>query len=594
MKLRDKMKWRRQLIALGMTLAALMLASGGAAWAQVNDAGAVTRDIEKQLPNIKPEAPVLPGQQKQAPASQMAETPLQTLTYPITTIKVDAPRLTPEIEALLRPRFLGVTSITQSEINQARESIWSLFRGHGRLVQITFEAVSGEDEKQGSRLDVHITEFHIRKTVVEQEGPDLIAPGVIERIRRVAVEKAAEGGVLDLGKLDAMLKHRIYLGDVTVRASIEPVKDNLVDLKILVGKVPPQPLSALVQYDNTGNWTFGRDRLITGVSLQGVVQDGDRLDVIGLKTFDVGALEFRGVEYGRVSYEIPVPVLDIRAALWTSAMHYHSDSGVTATSNANGNSYEIGAGVRKLLYVDSTAFVTASVDYLEKWETDRLLTNVATASKNSHNGRITIDATYALSQTQTLTARVSGVLGSVDLSGVASSLSADQSGPRVNGLYSKVEGDLRWLGRFGADNRIDARSELKFQIACKNLDSMEKFSLGGSSGLRAFSSSEAPGDHGFVLNNEIGYQLFPWLHSSVFYDIGGTVRSHNTYAVETIPNSYILQDVGASLAGSYAGIDANVSFAWQIGPNPARSPAGYDVDNTTDRYRLFGSLVYRY
>jgi hemolysin activation/secretion protein len=588
---------RRPSAVAASVLIAIGLFSSFSVFAQSPDAGTIQRETEQGLPAIKRPTPLLPQTVPEEVKKPVTgpEASAQRLPSAIKIIEVQSPIFKKGIEALLRDRFLDKTSVSAAEIDDARNAIWSLYRANKRLAHVELNVIAGVDAAGGSKVQAQVTEMRVRKVIVQQEGAGTIGQSLMDRIQRAAAAQFSDNAVLDLGHLDARLKRRLFLGDINLRASVEPVDPEHIDLKILVSQKAHEPFAFLAQYDNTGSWTFGADRFTGGVSKSSLLLDGDKLDVMGLKTMDIGGLDARGMYYGRVSYEIPVVPLGARLSVWSSGLHYQALSGLTASSNATGQSLEAGTGVYRPMYIGSAFSAMGHVEYVEKWEKDFLLTQVVSADKESHNGRVKVDLDYALAPTQALGANLGATVGSIDLSGDPGALAQDQKGPRVNGTFAKFEGDGKWLGRWGSAQKIDTRLEAKGQYANKNLDSMEKFSLGGPSGLRAFSVSEAAGDAGYIVNAEMGYAVLPWLRAATFYDVGGITRIRNPYAVDKIPNRYVLQDAGGSLSATFfKSLDANLSFAHEIGHNPGLQADGNDADNTRQRYRVFGTLTYRF
>ncbi len=73
------------------------------------------------------------------------------------------------------------------------------------------------------------------------------------------------------------------------------------------------------------------------------------------------------------------------------------------------------------------------------------------------------------------------------------------------------------------------------QRASKNLDSSEKFSLGGANGVRAYPTGEASGDSGYLATAELRYTMsfaaVPGvLQPFVFVDSGGVTINENPFA----------------------------------------------------------------
>jgi hemolysin activation/secretion protein len=138
------------------------------------------------------------------------------------------------------------------------------------------------------------------------------------------------------------------------------------------------------------------------------------------------------------------------------------------------------------------------------------------------------------------------------------------------------------------------------QLSARNLDSSEKFLLGGPSGVRAYPVGEASGDNGWVgtaelrrelrLGNGLAAQLI------AFADYG-RVEQHErpwTGALAGQPNAYGLggAGLGANLAGERWTLRA--SWAHAVGHNAGRSAAGRDADGRDDRQRFWLQASFHY
>jgi hemolysin activation/secretion protein len=65
------------------------------------------------------------------------------------------------------------------------------------------------------------------------------------------------------------------------------------------------------------------------------------------------------------------------------------------------------------------------------------------------------------------------------------------------------------------------------QVANKNLDSSEKFSLGGATGVRTYPQGEADGNEGYLASVELRHNLNDALQAILFYDTGA-IRINQT------------------------------------------------------------------
>ena len=154
------------------------------------------------------------------------------------------------------------------------------------------------------------------------------------------------------------------------------------------------------------------------------------------------------------------------------------------------------------------------------------------------------------------------------------------------------------MQNFSATHRLQVR--LSAQLASKNLDSSEKFSLGGSDGIRAFVQGEAAGDQAMLASVEYGY-LLPWqttgrLEALAFVDVGRTQLNKTTWpgyqgTRPGLPNSYTLSGAGVGLRWNLSnGLALQASLARQLGSNPGRLASGEDADGRTGRSRLLFTL----
>lgn len=121
------------------------------------------------------------------------------------------------------------------------------------------------------------------------------------------------------------------------------------------------------------------------------------------------------------------------------------------------------------------------------------------------------------------------------------------------------------------------------QFAPQNLDSSEKFSLGGPYGVRAYPVNEALGDQGYLLNFELRYKIYNNVDVTGFIDHGGIVLHANPWANSNpgIPAQYTLSGGGVGLNWSIPGdFIVRGTLAQRIGSNPAHTIDGYDGDGT--------------
>jgi hemolysin activation/secretion protein len=113
---------------------------------------------------------------------------------------------------------------------------------------------------------------------------------------------------------------------------------------------------------------------------------------------------------------------------------------------------------------------------------------------------------------------------------------------------------------------------LSGQWANKNLDSSEKFSLGGANGVRAYPQGEGIGDEGYLASLELRHDFTNTLQATVFYDTGSVTINRNPFGAAATDRT--LSGVGVGVNAALAGLYIRASLAWPIGGGqPTSIPA---------------------
>jgi hemolysin activation/secretion protein len=540
----------------------------------------VTPNPEQEgLPSIRREEAV-PNKEVATPSLPEVESAIaeQVLPSAIRQITVESPLLSAEIKKLLNP-FIGKDRVTGKALEQVRGQIWDLYRQRGRLVRVELRAVPGVEAEGGSTLQARIEEISVRTVRVEEEGGTALKQSLLDDILAGVKADLSDGGALDLDRLDSRLKRRIFLRDVSVRAALIPVDSGYVDVNVLVRAAPSEPLAWLVQTDNNGMRTYGRNRSIAAVSIPGHVLPGDQIDIL--------AMTSSGLAYGRAGYEFPLVQWGARLNIWGSRLDYR------VPSVTNGNATLLGAGLTFPLYIDNRSTWTGYANYLHRYEAGKLADNTPSANKITNSVQGKVDGSYAINQTQSLHLTMSMTLGILDLSALKAAAAQDQASAKTDGSFTKLEFGAGWNALLGQSGKFDSRLDVKGQLASKNLDQSEKLPLGGLFGVRAYSASEGLGDEGYIASADLGYRPINGLRIFGFYDIGRTRLYKRPFGPLDTPTQYTLQGTGVGLTYAYKSLVSSATYARQVGANPGLSATGRDADGSTHRSRLWLSLTWR-
>jgi hemolysin activation/secretion protein len=207
----------------------------------------------------------------------------------------------------------------------------------------------------------------------------------------------------------------------------------------------------------------------------------------------------------------------------------------------------------------------------------------------------TISGSASQNQNSTTSGNMQLVWGSINLSGsTAFHISSDASTVQTAGNYAKLKFNISQKYDFDANNT--GLISLQSQFANKNLDSSEKFYLGGMQGVRAYPTNEAGGSLGNLFTMEWQRQFkvqdSRWTASG-FVDYGDvTVNRNNAYNTSaSVPNNYSLSGYGMWLGSSLPsnqGISTfRIIWSHRLGSNLGTT-TGVDQDGTKvyNRFRF--------
>lgn len=300
-----------------------------------------------------------------------------------------------------------------------------------------------------------------------------------------------------------------------------------------------------VTVDNYGSRYTGDIRGTLSVDLNNPSGYGDILNGTIVKAYDAD------FESKKISYEIPVGVSGLRIGASYTELTYGLGKELTTNPKSIGTAESYNVNVKYPIYRSAAEALLLNANYDKKllYNTS---TGTVTADKElqNYNAGLTYQLTDQIFGGGFSQADVVVTRGNLDLSGLASSLTDDQAstGAKTNGNFTKTNLQLLRIQR--GTEKLSFQFLGSAQIAQKNLDSSEKFSLGGPSGVRAYPGGEASGDEGYKYSLDAKYVLATAtsvgdILGSVFYDYG-RVRQYNDVGNISMstPNIYSLSGWG--------------------------------------------------
>lgn len=511
------------------------------------DAGQSIRDLEKQ-----PLA--LPGRQyidldlPDAPQDQ-AMTGGPTVAISRFTLQGNRAISSEELLALLAD--LQGRTLTFGELQVGANRLTRLYRERGYPLARSYLPMQQVSEGVVNILVMEGRFGAIRLTNDSRLSDDAVA---------APLATLKPGDTVRADALESALLALRALPGIEAKATLQPgASVGLTDLVVNATSAPF--ITGGVDLDNYGNRYTGAYRLGLSLDANSPLNLGDRLSLRLL-----GSNEDQ--RYARLAWQLPLGTKGTQLGLAYSAMRYElgkSFAGLDAHGEARIASLFALQPLRRTR--DLSLYAQAQLD------AKALEDNIGFGAAKIHSEKQSRVATL------TLNGNSRDGWGGGGVNSFALSVSPgrlDCSGAcAVPESFVKVAPSLLRLQRLS--DRFSLSTQLQGQWANENLDSSEKFALGGAFGVRAYPQGEASGDEGWMANLELRYALAESWQAIVFLDHGQVTLDKNPAPASTATNDRRLTGSGIGLSWMQQGWQVSTSAAWKTDGNtilsgPDRSP----------------------
>ena len=363
----------------------------------------------------------------------------------------------------------------------------------------------------------------------------------------------------------------------------------------VVQVAPAQPVSVSVSADNSGSVSTGRERALASLTVNNPSMRGDQ--------FVAQLLASEGLKYAALSYSLPVTSRAWRLGVRVSSMNYSLVSDDYAGLDAKGPTQSAGV----FLQVPWLRTARDRVRFDANLTTNRYKheLNAVTYSRYTSDvlsmGWVASTMNLLPGSNQT-SMDLMATYGRIDLSdSTAEHRAADAATLQTEGHFSKLKFGLAHRQFFTRQTSLLA--SVRGQWASENLDGSERFSLGGSGGVRAYPTGEASGSMGGIATLELQHRQplgAGSLSLAGFYDYGEIkLNKTNDFEGAVSPNGYSLKGyglwLGAEMPTGNALMGLRLTWARRVGENPGQSLlTGLDQDGTLDKDRFWLDAYYRY
>ena len=464
-------------------------------------------------------------------------------------------------------------------MQQATAAVGDVYRAAGWLVRVYLP----RQEITSGIVTLQIVEGIFGKLRFDGVAPSRLS---INRVQATIAATQPAGQALKAGALDRAMLLLDDLPGVAVSGNLAP-GGGQAETDLVLKLVNEPLLNGDAGLDNTGSRSTGEERLTVNAFLNSPASLGDQITSNLIHT--------QGSDYLRLSYSVPLGPDGMRLGINGSRMNYKIISSDFVALKLKGYSSSWGIDLQYPLIRSRSRNLYLSAGYDDK-QFDNRAADAITTRYGVHNLSLGLMGNLfdkwggggASMASLNLTA------GDLNLDG-SPNQAADAATTKAQGSFTK----LRYaLSRQQAlTDELSLYGLLTGQFASKNLDSSEKFYLGGANGVRAFPASEGGGAEGTLLNLELRYRAMTNLIITGFYDWGSvTVNRNNSYTGAPALNRFALEGVGVSLAWTGPkGITVKGSYAHRLGSNPNRDTAtGNDQDGSLvqDRFWLTASVPF--
>jgi len=476
-------------------------------------------------------------------------------------------------------KYVGA-KINTDVLIQATDAVNNFYK---KLGYLAFAEMPNQDLTDGNVL-IQIAEARFSSAVIEDPTGQLSNTNLV---RNTIEYQQPQNALVDLKAIDAASTAIAEIPGVKTSVSLRPGAKS-GETEVVATIAEGKKIDANVSLDNAGAKSIGELRALGKVTLNNPLGIGD--------SADAQAVHSKGLDFQRLGYNIPVGYSGWRAGINASNSKYNLIASEYRALNAKGPSSSQGVDLSIPLLREKDTQMTLQFAYDQKKFRNEANNNVQSEYKGSALAS-TLSGSTSQNQNSTSIATLQLVRGTIDLSGASNQGYSDRDAIsyQTAGNYTKLKFSLSQRVDFDANNT--GLVSLQSQFANKNLDSSEKFYLGGMQGVRAYPTNEAGGSMGNLFSMEWQNQFLlqdnRWILSG-FMDYGDvTVNRNNSFNASTnSPNKYSLGGYGLWLGASVPSTQGISTFRliWshRAGKNPGANSNGADQDGTIlyNRFRF--------
>ncbi len=500
----------------------------------------------------------------------------------VTRFVIDAPDLLPAAQPQAELADLIGQELDFAGLRQAAARLTMLYREHGYFLARAY--LPPQDIADGV---VRIAVLEGRYSTVEADGSDRLqaqhAQGILD------THLVGESQPIERAGLERSLILLEQRSGAPVQATMQP--GSTVGTSHMRIDAPGGPLfSGQLGGDNYGNRYSGQNRATALLNINSPRGVGDIASLWLMRSADSNAVF--------AAYQSPIGYQGLTVGASYSRFNYQLCCDF-APLQQEGDATVYGVQARYPLILSQRAIMNAGFSLERKHLNDRAIVGELD-DKDATVVSLGVDGLAATGSGQQRY-QLALSLGDLNLVGPPAYILANQATVDTAGRYAKLRGEYQYLHFIPNGHRLQIR--LSGQASNRNLDSSEKFLLGGVNGVRAYPEGEAAGDQALLARVDwlipVPVAELPGsLSARLFVDSGRIWLVKDTrggLATFGIPNDYSLSGIGFGFNWSLPkGVTANLEAATKLGNNPGASAKGNDADGRDNSSRVWLGLTWAY
>ncbi|HID9396049.1 TPA: ShlB/FhaC/HecB family hemolysin secretion/activation protein [Serratia marcescens] len=433
--------------------------------------------------------------------------------------------------------------LTLNQLKEAAQRVTEYYRQQGYVLATAYlprqEIVNGQ---------VRITVVEGRYGAIKLSNRSHVRDGVLQR----SLSGVQSGMAITGAQLERTLLLLNDLPGAEISSTLLPGKlPGTTDWQIAAAPAPW--VDGALQVDNYGDAYTGEYRGTASLGINSPLRSGDRLD-LRLLSSD------RHQRYYRMSYQLPVGPWSTRAGAARSYMNYRLGKDFSELK-AHGTATISTGFISQPLLRSRTLNINAQLQFDDKRLRDDI--DLFESHSRKHTGlwtaELSVNAQDRLLGGGQSAASIAYGIGKLRIED-PSLRRWDSRTAKTEGQFSKLT--LSALRLQNLNESFQLYGQLNAQWAPGNLDSSEKFSVGGPYSVRAYAPGSGNGDLGWQTTLELRYAFQPYWQLSTFVDQGQVRINRQPWTREK--NTLFMSAAGAALAWGGSKHQVSLTTAWPL------------------------------